>query len=184
MALASKQIAEQHLVLTAIGQDKTGLVSELTGLVSECRCNVVDSKMAIFGNEFTMIMLLAGDSASLVQLEMQLPQLAMKLNLLTMMKRTAKHLELSVDNLQVTLEGPDRAGTIKTITSFFAQNNVDISSLKSNTSIQNEQEWQIAEIVISLPSELSIEKLDLGLSDVCKTLNMTATINPITIDSK
>ena len=50
MALASKQIAEQHLVLTAIGQDKTGLVSELTGLVSECRCNVVDSKMAIFQN--------------------------------------------------------------------------------------------------------------------------------------
>ena len=52
MALSSKQIAEQYLVLTAIGRDKTGLVSELTGLVSECRCNVVDSKMAIFGKEF------------------------------------------------------------------------------------------------------------------------------------
>ena len=78
----------QYLVLTAIGQNKTGLVSELSGLVSRCNCNVVDNQNGDVGGEFTVIMLLSGDNASLVQLEVQLPPLAMSLQLLTMMKRT------------------------------------------------------------------------------------------------
>lgn len=183
MALSSKQIAEQYLVLTAIGQDKTGLVSELTGLVSECRCNVVDSKMAIFGKEFTMIMLLAGDNASLVQLEMQVPQLALKLNLLTMMKRTSKHQDIALNSLQLKLEGPDQPGTIKTVTSFLAENKVDISSLKSKTSIHNEQEWQVAEITVNLPGDMAIADLEKGLNKTCQALTMTAKLNPITIDA-
>lgn len=182
MALSSKQIAKQHLVLTAIGQNKTGLVSELTGLITQCNCNVLDSKMAIFGNEFTMIMLLVGDHSALLELEVKLPQLAVQLNLLTMMKRTAKHQEQDRPQFMVQLDGPDQTGTIKKLTSYFASHNIDIASLKSNTQIRNNEEWQTAEIHIDLPDSITPEQLKSGLDAECQILKMNCTVSPITIN--
>ena len=184
MTLSSTQISTQYLVLTAIGKNKTGLVSELTGLVSQCQCNVIDSKMAIFGSEFTMIMLLAGDAAALVQLEMQLPPLAMKLDLLTMMKRTTKHLDMQTSKYLLVIEGPDRAGTIQTLTSYLAKNQVDIASLKSETMMKNELDWQVAEIVIDLSDTFNLEQFESGFNQECKKLAMDATFSPITIESQ
>jgi len=183
MPLTSTQISTQYLVLTAIGKNKTGLVSELTGLVAQCQCNVVDSKMAIFGSEFTMIMLLAGDAASLVQLEMQLPPLAMELDLLTMMKRTTRHQDQSTDKYLVLLQGPDQSGTIKQLTSYLADHEIDISSLKSDTFLKDEQEWQSAEIVVELPKPDDFEHFSLDFEKQCQALNMECTINPITIQA-
>lgn len=184
MSLASKQIATQHLVLTAIGQNKTGLVSELTGLISQCNCNVLDSKMAIFGSEFTMIMLLAGDNSALLELEVKLPQLAVQLNLLTMMKRTAKHEELARPQYLVQIEGPDQSGTIKKLTSYLAKNKIDIASLKSNTLFKGGQEWQSADINIDLPESVTPQELKTGLETECALLNMKCVISPITINQK
>ena len=172
----------QHLVLTAIGKDKTGLVSELTGLVSECRCNILDSKMAIFGNEFTMIMLLAGDSASLSQLEMRLPPMAMQLNLLTMMKRTATHNHTEKSQFMLQLEGPDQPGTIKTLTSYLATNTVNVKSLKSATRTVEGQIWQFAEIIIDLNDATELTTFSQGFESVCGSLNMNCSFKPITIE--
>lgn len=172
----------RYLVLTAIGHNKTGLVSELTGLVSRCNCNVVDSKMAIFGGEFTVIMLVSGDNACLVQLEVQLPPLAMELHLLTMMKRTNRHLGINKPQYLLSIEGPDQAGTIKQITSYLAKQDIDVTSLRSNTSTKYNQEWQDAEIQIELPDVLPIEHLSEDISAECKTLNMEFSLKPITIE--
>ena len=54
----------QYLVLTAMGADRTGSVSELIKLASKCGCNIIDSRMAIFGVEFTLIMLINGSDKS------------------------------------------------------------------------------------------------------------------------
>lgn len=182
MTNSISNINTQHLVLTAIGKDKTGLVSELTGLVSECRCNILDSKMAIFGNEFTMIMLLAGDSASLSQLEMKLPKLAVQLNLLTMMKRTATHKVTDKPQFILQLEGPDQAGTIKELTSYLAKHSVNVKSLKSATKHKNEQIWQFAEIIIELNSSSELISFSQGFEKICNSLNMKCEFKPITIE--
>lgn len=175
-------ITSQHLVLTAIGKDKTGLVSELTGLVSECSCNILDSKMARFGSEFTMIMLLSGDSSSLTKLELQLPQLAMQLNLLTMMKRTSAHHSKEQPQYLINVDGPDQAGTIKKLTSFFAENNIDIRSLKSQTKIENDTPWQYAKIVIDLSNDTNLSTLTDGIASICAPLHVQHSFKPITIE--
>lgn len=172
----------QHLVLTAVGKDKTGLVSELTGLVNECNCNILDSKMALFGGEFSMIMLLAGDSPSLSQLEMRLPQLAVQLNLLTMMKRTTAHNEADKPQFVLLLEGPDQAGTIKILTSYLAENSVHVRSLKSATKLRQQQQWQSAEIVIELNNETELVSFSQGFEKICHSLNMECSFKPITIE--
>lgn len=182
MTKSISNIQTQHLVLTAIGKDKTGLVSELTGLVNECHCNILDSKMALFGSEFSMIMLLAGDGPSLSQLEMRLPQLAMQLNLLTMMKRTTAHNEANKPQFVLQLEGPDQAGTIKTLTSYLAENAVLVRSLKSATRKVEQQDWQSAEIVIELNDSTELMSFSQGFEKVCHSLEMKCSFKPITIE--
>lgn len=123
----------QYLVLTAMGADKTGCVSELTNLASECGCNIMDSRMAIFGQEFTFIMLLKGDVRAINQLEAKLPPVAHELELITMMKRTSGYRTLDEgQHYLAEYTGTDHPGILNAVTAFFANRNIDISSLKSD----------------------------------------------------
>ncbi|GAB2993781.1 glycine cleavage system transcriptional repressor [Psychrosphaera aestuarii] len=176
--------APQYLVLTAIGENKTGLVSELAGLVYQCGCNVVDSKMAIFANEFSIIMLLEGEHIDLLQLETQLPPLAMSLSLLTMMKRTQKrHLSDELTNhYLITIEGPDKAGTIKVFTSYLAEQGIDITSLRSSTDVRSGKTWQSAQIEVSLPNSESLNQFETNFLALCHSYDMECHVSPITIE--
>ena len=80
-----------HLVVTAIGTDRTGIVNQVIRHVSECGCNIVDSRLAILGREFTFIMLLSGEWNAITQVEHSLPRKSHELELITLMKRTAPH---------------------------------------------------------------------------------------------
>ncbi|MGU3840932.1 ACT domain-containing protein, partial [Vibrio diabolicus] len=55
---------KQHLVLTAVGTDRPGICNQVVHLVTQAVCNIVDSRIAIFGSEFTLIMLLTGNASS------------------------------------------------------------------------------------------------------------------------
>ncbi len=124
----------QQLVVTAIGTDRTGIVSKLARLVTDCNCNIIDSRMAIFGGEFTFIMLLSGDVAAISRIEHLLPGLGLELDLTTMTKRTSAHQRKAVAaHYILEYTGPDRVGTLGTITGLLANRGVYIGSLQSDS---------------------------------------------------
>ncbi|MDG1752843.1 MAG: ACT domain-containing protein [Thalassotalea sp.] len=168
----------QYLVLTVMGADRTGSVSSLTKLASECGCNIVDSRMAIFGLEFTMIMLLNGTSKAISQIESKLPAVALKRELITMMKRTSdyKHQEFT-EHYQAEYAGIDQPGLLKAMTAFFAARNIDISSLKSEINPQNNQ--MNAAIQIALTKETTIEQLEKDYFDLCDQIDVQGTITKV-----
>jgi len=152
----------QQLVVTAIGADRTGIVSQLARLVTDCNCNIVDSRMAIFGNEFTFIMLLAGDAVALSKIEVLLPSSAFELDLLTMSKRTsARSLpQLSAPYI-IEYTGIDRVGTLGAISSLLAEQQVNIGALRSETlPATDEHSAQTHTVMtVNLPLSLEPEKL-------------------------
>jgi glycine cleavage system transcriptional repressor len=124
----------QQLVVTAIGTDRTGIVSKLARLVTDCNCNIIDSRMAIFGGEFTFIMLLAGDLAAISRIEHLLPGQGLELDLTTMTKRTSAHQRKAVAaHYVLEYHGPDRVGTLGAITGLLANRQVYIGSLQSES---------------------------------------------------
>jgi glycine cleavage system transcriptional repressor len=58
----------EHLILTAIGPDRVGLVEKISEFISRHGCNIEDSKMAVFCGEFAVIILISGDGSGLVKL--------------------------------------------------------------------------------------------------------------------
>ena len=74
-------MARTFCVLTAIGADRVGIVDDLSGAVSGAGCNIEESKMAVLGGEFAVIMLVSGQAGSVNTLADALPGLGEKLGL-------------------------------------------------------------------------------------------------------
>lgn len=167
-----------YLVLTAIGTDRTGIVSELTQLVNECGCNIDDSRMAIFGNEFTFIMLLSGGLAAITQIENKLPPVANTLDLITMMKRTSNHtMKEFTQHFDVSYQVEDTPGILKEVTNFFAERQIDLSSLTSK--LDKERNMMQANILISLTDGTASENLIEDFNKLCQKLGLNGEIKRI-----
>jgi glycine cleavage system transcriptional repressor len=165
----------QYLVLTAMGSDRTGCVSELTKLASECGCNILDSRMAIFGLEFTFIMLLNGDNRAINKIETRLPMVAHALDLITMMKRTSGHKTYDlVEHYQAEYTGTDQPGILKAMTAFFAARKIDISSLKSE--IDPQTNIMSASISIAVTQKISIEGIENDFLQLCEQIGVQGCI--------
>src|SRR5215471_12809166 len=72
---------KQHLAVSAIGSDRTGMVHELTRVISESGGNISESRMASLGTEFAMLLLVSGNWHALAKLETELKRLADTSNL-------------------------------------------------------------------------------------------------------
>lgn len=159
----------QYLVLTAMGSDRTGCVSELTKLASECGCNISDSRMALFGLEFTFIMLLNGDNRAINKLEVRLPMVAHNLDLITMMKRTSGHRIYDlVEHYQAECSGIDQPGILQAMTAFFATRKIDISSLKSD--IDPKTNTMSASISFALTQKINITDIESDFLQLCEQI--------------
>ncbi len=171
----------QHLVVTAIGTDKTGIISDLTRLVNECSCNILDSRMAIFGQEFTFIMLLSGDRMAISRIENSLPAISHELGLLTMMKRTSRHKSLTAKQSHIIdYIGPDIPGTLSKVTEFLAQHNVSISSLKADSINEHDADSvsHKSSLTVQMPDKTSLDEFKKSFSVLCQSLQQTFTITP------
>ena len=160
-----------YLVVTAIGTDRPGIVNEVTRHVSGCGCNIVDSRLGIFGNEFTFIMLLSGDWNSLMQLEISLPLRSQEWDLITMMKRTERHHSLQYDisaSAEVLIR--DQPGIVSQCTQFFSDQGWDIHALRSETMSQQPHDRLRANFQLGLPNADSDQDAKRRYGDFCQQL--------------
>ena len=61
-------------IITVIGQDRIGIIARVTGILAQCRVNVLDISQTILQEFFTMTML-----TDLAAMEISLEELSVKL---------------------------------------------------------------------------------------------------------
>ena len=81
-------MSEDYLVLTAVGTDRPGIVAELTALLAERGANVADSRMAVLGGEFALMMLVSAPAARLAEARGDVESAATRLGLELIVKDT------------------------------------------------------------------------------------------------
>jgi len=160
-----------HLVVTAIGTDRTGVVNKVTRHVSECGCNIVDSRLAILGNEFTFVMLLSGDWNAITQIEYSLPRKSHELDLITLMKRTAPHTMGSYPMLaEAEILIHDEPGIVSLCTQFFSDQGWDIHALQSETIQQVPANLLRASFQLRLPVASAGSEEERHYAEFCQRL--------------
>ena len=166
-----------YLVVTAMGADRPGLVSRLARLASDCDCHIVDSRMALFGNEFTLIMMISGSWSAITKIETLLPSLSVELELMTVMKRTSKHVPKNfVSRIEVIFTGEDQRGTMKSITQFLADRSLDLAAVRSHAEDNEGLQTQSIFLAINIPEKVDLAKLESTIYQLAEDMNLECSI--------
>lgn len=171
-----------HLVLTAVGNDRPGIVNTLTRHIFECGCNIEDSRMTILGGEFAIILLLSGNWNAVAKVENTLPRLGDSLQLNISSKRTEPRrpqpnmLSYLVEALSI-----DHPGIVHRVADFFSSREINIENL--NTASYNAAHTGTPmfsmSLTINIPSDVSIAALREQFLDFCDEMNMDGMIEPV-----
>ncbi|OIQ45376.1 MAG: hypothetical protein BM565_13010 [Gammaproteobacteria bacterium MedPE] len=161
---------DNFLVVTAVGTDRPGIVNELTKIVTQTNCNIVDSRLAVFGNEFTLILLLSGDWNAITRFETDLSVRSAQLELITFMKRTSEHKLISYEGqVSVKLDGKDAPGCIGQFTEYLATKNIDLCSFRTKA----KSGYQRIEMLINLTNNTDFIQLQQHFDKLAEQLSLT-----------
>lgn len=169
------------LVITAVGNDRPGIVDKLSMAILDCGCNINDSRMTVLGGEFALILLVSGKWNELAKLETQLPNLGQSLELTVTSKRTEvagqqpNLLSYSVDVVSI-----DHPGIVYKIANFFSERNINIRELNTNSyaAAHTGTPMFTINMVVNVPTDVRIASLREDFLDFCDELNMDAALEP------
>lgn len=123
-----------HLSVTAIGADRPGIVAAVAEVLVEHACNIEDSRMAILGGHFSMMLVVApGDRTDPAALERDLRAAGEALGL-TLDVRTIEDLASAAplgSPHVLSVYGSDRPGIVHDVSSLLAKAGVNIVDLRT-----------------------------------------------------
>jgi glycine cleavage system transcriptional repressor len=168
----------KYVVLTAVGPDKPGLVNEVAALIHEVGANLEDSRMAILGGEFALLVLAAGKEAALGELERRVPALAEKLGLRVLLTPTARRAPGRYVLYRLRVSGVDHPGIVQTISKALAGRLVNVASLESRITYAplSGTPMFVLEAELQVPSEVALAELRRDVALVCDQENLDFTL--------
>ena len=129
-------VANTHLILTVIGDDRPGLVEELATAISTHGGNWLEASMAQLSGKFAGIVEVAVPAAEAAELKTTLSGLkGLKVSVET--ASSQKSALTSVANarrLSLNLVGHDRIGIVKEVSQVLASHAVNVEDLQTRTS--------------------------------------------------
>jgi glycine cleavage system transcriptional repressor len=170
-----------YLVITASGEDKVGLVDRLSSKISESGCNIEESRMAVLGEQFALIMLLSGPWNALSKLEGQMSALGQQLGLTIIHKRTQQR-----DRKQpavpygVEVLAMDHPGIVRNLAAFFSKNGINIEELQTDTypAPHTGAPMFSVTLTVGIPADVHIPTLRGHFLEYCDDLNLDASFEP------
>ena len=118
------------LIISAVGADRSGIVSEISGIITSHGGNVEESRMTRLGSDFTIIMLVTvapkWEESLIVSL-----QAINDLSLIT--KSTESNTVITGENCQISLSGADNEGIIKVLSKYLAGKSINILEMENLT---------------------------------------------------
>jgi glycine cleavage system transcriptional repressor len=125
---------KDHLILTAIGPDRVGLVEKISEFISSRDCNIEDSKMAAFYGEFAVIILITGDAGKLAQIAHDYRDIESETGLTIVIKTPSpkKPAEPFIP-YRLTAACMDHPGIVHKISAVLSELAVNIESMETKT---------------------------------------------------
>mgnify|MGYP000004667990 FL=1 len=171
-----------HLVISALGKDRPGIVNQLSKAIYELDCNVSDSRMTVLGGEFAILLMVEGPWNLLAKLEDQVPELQDRLHLTITTRRTearagnANLLPYGVDVVSL-----DHPGIVYSLASFFSDKNINIEDMTTSSYAAAHTGTMMFSVhmILDVPADTHIATLREEFLEFCDRLNLDAVIEPI-----
>jgi glycine cleavage system transcriptional repressor len=173
----------QRTVLTAIGEDRPGLVEEVSEFVFARGGSIEDSRMANMQGQFAIVMLIGGTHEAIDRITTDLDALS---------QQTAIHARLTpalragvgaAPRLPYRLTGRalDQTGLVHQVANLLRSLNVNIESMETTLQAAPVTGAPVfaMDLIIALPNDTPIQKLRGELARVCDSLNIDWHLAPL-----
>jgi glycine cleavage system transcriptional repressor len=173
---------KQLVVITAVGDDRPGVVHDLSRVVLDCGGNIVESRMTALGSDFAMLLLVSGNWHTLAKLESELKKLEENQGLNIMLRRTeARPADSDRVPYAIDVVCLDQAGIVFNLASFFACREIEIAELntRSYSAAHTGAPMFAVQMSVNIPSDMQISVLRDEFMDFCDQLNLDAIMEPV-----
>ena len=173
---------KQHLAVSAVGSDRTGIVHELSRVITECGGSISESRMANLGSEFAMLLLVSGNWHSLAKLETELKKLGETAGLTVNVKRTEPR-SARTDMLPYSIDVVclDQTGIVTSLSGFFSSRAIDIAELSTRVyaAAHTGASMFSVQMIVNVPTRIHLAHLREEFMDFCDSLNLDAIMEPV-----
>ena len=172
------------LIISAVGSDRPGIVSELSGTITSHGGNIEKSRMTRLGSDFTIIMLVTVDPKWEESLVVAL-QTIQELSITT--KGTEANTviagenckDTAGENCQISLNGADNEGIVKVLSKYLKEKSINIIEMDTHISqapISGSPLFNL-NAAVSIPGEIDERDIQSDLSQIAQDLGVEIHLN-------
>jgi len=172
---------KSYISLTAIGKDKPGIVSAITKVLFECKCNIEDSTMTILHGQFAMILIIklaAGVTPKTLcaKLSKSSKSLGMNLSYTNLPSLPAKK-QKDKNSYVISVYGADRTGIVYNVSAFLSKEKINITDVQTTVIKSGGKKTYVMLIETDFPKNLALDKVSKELAILSKSLNVAISVN-------
>ncbi|HEX7668189.1 MAG TPA: ACT domain-containing protein [Polyangiaceae bacterium] len=172
----------KYMVLSAIGPDRPGLVQEISQAIHAAAANLEDSRMAILGGEFALILLFSGSPSAIEAVRTNTGTFESRLGLRVSLKettRTAAGEAFLPYRLRVS--GVDRPGIVASVSRVLAGRSINVASLESRVTNAPLSGTPMFVLVAELqvPSAVALSRFRKDLAAACDDDNLDFSLEAV-----
>ncbi len=169
-----------ELVVTAVGPDRPGLASELTGHVHAAGANLADSRMVNLRGQFALVALVEGAHEVLEAVKKRLREAAPKMGLTIELHEAPKTPPRTGVPFKLKTYSMDQPGIVHKVTSYLRAHGVNVAELEPRLESAPFMGTPVftMEIVMLVPPTVSVSTLRRDLEQLGDTLNCDVDIDP------
>jgi glycine cleavage system transcriptional repressor len=157
----------RQLVVSAVGRDRPGIASAVTGVLVDHGANLADVQMGILSGHFAVTMILdVPDGVDERALRADLDSVAkhMELDAMFVHDVAPGAAEEVTPTLMVTLYGADHPGIVHAVTRELAHRGVNITDLNTHrTEAEDDPPLYVMMLEVALPAGLAADELETSL---------------------
>ena len=169
----------KSLVISALGNDKPGIVNELSKTILAQDGNIAESRMTVLGGEFAMMLLVTGTQESIDNILSKLEETGEKLNLTLIAKdtQTQAHEQKRLP-YQLKVVSMDHPGIVHNISDFLNNRDLNIEEVETQTypAAHTGTPMFSLDMTISIPADSSVRNLRDEFINFCDDLNLDASL--------
>lgn len=170
------------IVISAIGNDRTGVVQDIAQVILSCGGNIEESRMTTLGSEFAVLMLVSGNWHTLNRLERGLDKLRDDDNLTFAIRKTHQRpAESDRMPYAVDVVALDQEGIVLGLANFFASQDIEISDVatRSYAAAHTGAPMFAVQMAINVPSSVNLADLRDDFADLCDRMNLDGILDPV-----
>lgn len=173
----------QYAMLIASGADRPGLVDSISRFIFRCGCNIEDSRMAILGGEFAMLILVTGQDAAVDKLLKGANKAGQRAGLAVQARKTkapAAAAPKGIIPYELAAFSMDHPGIVQRIASFLAERQINIRAL--DTSVGNAPVTGLPlfslRALVDIPAQQNVAEVRRSLEQLAGQENIDIELKP------